>query len=94
MDKVLDQISETDVIEYFNSWSLLKKISEEEIAGFLNDSPNFVVIKTLDADKYVDIEKSMGTEAFYDMLVKNIEEGKISLELLIGKALIKKMSPQ
>ena len=43
---------------------------------------------------YVNIEKSMGTEPFYDMLVDAIEKGELNLELLVGKVALKKLLPK
>lgn len=43
------------------------------------------------ADNYVNIEKSMGTVPFYKLLVDNIESGKLSLELIAGHVITRKM---
>ena len=81
------------------------EIGEGSVTNFLNQIPidklinniekhGYVVVTDKQSANYVDIRKSMGTEPFYDMLVDAIEKGDLSLELLIGKATLKKLIPK
>jgi hypothetical protein len=40
---------------------------------------------------YINFEKSTGTEEFYDLLIDAIEQGKLSLELIVGKMAVKRL---
>lgn len=73
--------------------NLLNQFPIEELLKRV-ESKGYSVLSTADLSHYVNIQKSMGTEPFYDMLVEAIEKGELSLELLIGKVAIKKLVPK
>jgi len=88
---ILEQISVDDLVDYFGIGDLMSVMDEDKISDFLNNGEKYMTVKREDADKYIDVDKSIGTDAFYDLLEKAIEEGKISLELLIGRIAVKKI---
>ena len=92
-EALFDHMEIGDVVHYFGEQDILEVIDEDKIAQFINEGSKFVCMSQSDGEKFVDIEKSMGTEPFYDLLVKNIMEGKLSLEMLIGKVTIEKLKP-
>lgn len=73
---------------------VLKNIDKNVIKEYVESYYDAYWVEPEDANNYVDIEKSVGTEPFYDMLVKYIEEGKLSLEMLIGKVTLKKLQKE
>ena len=73
--------------------NFLNQIPVEELIKRIENN-GYVVVTYKDSEKFVDIEKSIGTEPFYDMLVDAIEKGDLSLELLVGKSALKKLMTQ
>jgi len=73
--------------------NFLNQIPIEELKKRVEDKGYFIVSND-EAATYVNIEKSMGTEPFYDMLVDAIEKGDLNLELLVGKVALKKIMPK
>jgi len=68
----------------------IKKVTDEVLKDEL-ERRGFCVVADSEAEKYVNIEKSMGTEPFYELLVDAIDKGFLSLEMLIGKVALKKL---
>jgi len=67
---------------------ILQEVGELLTINWLEDK-GFAVVSNEDKINYVNVEKSMGTEAFYELLEKAIEDGKLSLELLVGRIAVK-----
>lgn len=74
----------------FESESLLKQIGEDEVRSWL-ERQGYACMKSDEASKYINIEKSIGTLPFYKLLVESIESGKLSLEMLIGHITTRKL---
>jgi len=74
----------------FDSESLLKQIGEDEVRAWL-EKQGYACMRSDEASKYVNIERSMGTTPFYKMLVDAIESGKLSLELIVGHVATRKL---
>lgn len=70
--------------------NLINQIAVEKLVKMM-ESKGYHCVSDKDADKYVDVQKSMKTEPFYDLLVEAIESGALSLEQLIGKVALKKL---
>lgn len=75
MKKVIPVTIETD--EFFS------EVGDEEIIKHL-ESKGYGVIRPGETSKYINFEKSMGTEPFYKLIVDAIEAGKLSLEMIVG----------
>lgn len=73
--------------------NFLNQVPVEELIKRV-ESKGFHVITKKESSKYVNIERSMGTEPFYDMLVEAIDKGELNLELLVGKVAISKLIPK
>ena len=74
------------------------EIGDGALTNFLNQIPvddlikrvkdkGYFVVSSDEAATYVNIEKSMGTEPFYDMLVDAIEKGDLNLDCWLVKLL-------
>lgn len=74
----------------FESESLLSQIGKDEVRSWL-EGRGYVCILSEEASKYVNLEKSMGTDAFYKLLSGAIESGKLSLELIVGHVVTSKL---
>ena len=74
----------------FDESEILEKIGKAYIIGWLR-THGYEVVDPKDLHKYIDVEKSMGTEPFYNFLVDSIEKGKLNLELLVGMVATKKL---
>jgi hypothetical protein len=81
------------------------EVTDEAVINFFDQIPiqflidrltsnGYEVVSAEDLPKYINIEKSMGTEPFYNMLIDAIEKGEMSLELLVGKVALKKLMPK
>lgn len=73
--------------------NFLNQIPIEELIKRV-ESKGYSVVSSEDTSKYVNIDKSMGTEPFYDMLVEAVEKGELNLELLVGKVAVNKIMSQ
>lgn len=67
----------------FDSESFLQQIGKDEVKSWL-EKQGYACMSSDESSKYVNIEKSIGTNAFYKMLVDAIESGKLSLEMIVG----------
>lgn len=67
----------------FDSENLLQQIGENEVRNWL-ERQGYACMSSEEASKYVNIEKSMGTTAFYKMIIDAIESGNLSLEMIVG----------
>ncbi len=74
----------------FESESILKQIGVDEVRSWL-EKQGYACMGSDEASKYVNIEKSIGTNAFYKLLVDAIESGKLSLELIVGHVATRKL---
>ena len=74
----------------FEIESLLSQIGESEIKSWL-ERQGYACMRSEESSKYVNIEKSMGTNAFYKLLVDAIESDKLSLELIVGHVATRKL---
>jgi len=74
----------------FESESLLRQIGKEEVKSWL-ENQGYACISSDEASNYVNIEKSMGTTAFYKMIVDAIESDKLSLEMIVGHVATRKL---
>jgi hypothetical protein len=74
----------------FESEYLLSQIGESEVKSWL-ESHGYACMMSSEASKYVNIEKSMGTNAFYKLLVDAIESGQLSLEMIVGHIATRKL---
>jgi len=67
----------------FDSEALLQQIGKDEVRNWL-ERQGFACMSSDEASKYVNVERSMGTQSFYKILVDAIESGKLSLEMIVG----------
>lgn len=72
--------------------TLKKIINQLPLAALIKrlESKKYFVVHERDSENYVNIKKSIGSEAFYDLLVEAIEKEEFNLELLIGRVAMKK----
>jgi hypothetical protein len=88
---ILNQVSPKDIVQHFGSFKLLQNMHQGDIINFVDDHSEYLTVKKDEAGNYVNVEKSAGTEAFYELLEQLINNGKISLELLVGRIAVKKI---
>ena len=69
---------------------LLQQIGKDEVRNWL-ERQGFVCVSSDESSKYVNIERSMGTTAFYKLIVDAIESGKLSLEMIVGHVATRKL---
>jgi len=93
-EEILDQIDLNQVVNFFGQDAFLSFIDDHKMALYLDSGQRYTTIKREDGHKFVDIEKSIGTEPFYELIVKAIEEGRLSLELIVGKVATNKLMKQ
>lgn len=70
--------------------NLLQEIGINSVISWL-EQKGYSCLSPVEASKYVNVEKSIGTGPFYNLLVDNIESGKLSLELIAGHVITRKM---
>lgn len=73
-----------------DSDNLLEQIGLSAIIYWI-ETKGYACIGELAQSNYINIEKSIGTEPFYNLLIDAIENGKLSLELLVGKMAVKRL---
>jgi hypothetical protein len=73
-----------------DSDNLLEQIGLSVIIHWL-ETKGYACIGESSQSNYINIEKSIGTEPFYNLLIDAIENGKLSLELLVGKMAVKRL---
>lgn len=73
-----------------DSENLLNQIGIESVIDWI-ERKGYSVMNADLASKYVNIEKSMGTEPFYKLIVDAIEAGKLSLEMIVGHVATRKL---
>lgn len=73
-----------------DSDNLLEQIGLSVIIYWL-ENKGYACIGESAQPNYINIEKSIGTEPFYNLLIEAIENGKLSLELLVGKMAVKRL---
>jgi hypothetical protein len=69
---------------------LLKNVNEGHVIGWLKKK-GYAVMSPAELRGFVNIEKSLGTVAFYTMLAEAIEQGKLSLEMIVGYVATRKL---
>jgi len=67
----------------FDSDALLQQIGKDEVRNWI-EKQGYACMSSDESSKYVNIERSMGTTAFYNLIVDAIESGKLSLEMIVG----------
>lgn len=68
----------------------LNEVGDDQIINYLS-TKGYGVIASGETSKYINLEKSVGTEPFYKLLAQLIDEGKLSLELIIGHVITKRI---
>jgi len=81
----------TEIVVNIDPAIVLKSVDDRWLISYLEERTGGMFVKKEETDHYLNIEKCIGTEPFYDLLVKAIEDGKMSLEMLVGKVAVKKI---
>ena len=69
---------------------VLELSEDQKIIKWL-EKKGYACVPKSEQSKYINLEKSLGTEAFYQIITDAIESGKLSLELIIGHATVKNL---
>lgn len=83
----MPKVTITSTIE---SNALLEQIGRVEVIHWI-ESQGYTCLGAEEQSKYVNIEKSMGTKPFYDLLADSIEQGRLSLEMIVGTVAARKL---
>lgn len=73
-----------------DSDNLLEQVGLSVIVDWLR-TKRFTCISDESLASYINFEKSTGSDEFYNLLIEAIENGKLSLELLVGKMAVKRL---